>query len=393
MRCGILPYVQNNRYFMAGIYVHIPFCKTRCDYCDFYSTTLGERLAEAYVEKACGEMRLRRDYLGGAHVNGVYFGGGTPTRLSIPMLGRLCDCIYDNFEVDKDAEITVEANPDDLCDEYVSGLRDLPFNRVSMGVQSFNDALLAGIHRRHSAAQAEEAFERLRGAGIGNISIDLIYGLPGETVEQWEADVEKAVELRPEHISAYALTYESGTPLYKRLQAGEIAEADEDSYLLMYGLLTDRLRQAGYEHYEISNFALNGRRAVLNSSYWKGEPYIGIGPGAHSYNGTVRRCNIPDVERYVVAQGDVPHETESLDAGTCYDEMVMTRLRTCDGLDTGEVERVFGKERYEYLMRNAAPAIRRGLLEEYELDGRHIVRLTRKGIFVSDEVISDLMAV
>lgn len=390
MRRLAVLYINND--IMAGIYVHVPFCKTRCSYCDFYSTTFGAEVMEKYTARVCVELSARKKYPGSGKISSVYFGGGTPSRLEIRQLKRLFDCICDNFEIADGAEITVEANPDDLCDEYVQALRTLPFNRVSMGVQSFNDNLLAVINRRHTAQQAVDTFNRLRGAGFGNISIDLIYGLPGETLAMWENDVVKAITMKPEHVSAYALTYEPGTLLYRRRRAGEIAEADEDLYVSMYGLLMDRLNEAGYEHYEISNFSLPGRRAVHNSSYWTGEPYLGVGPGAHSYDDVSRRCNTPDVMSYISSDGDVPHESELLDMDTRYDEMVMTRLRTREGIDLGLVRDEFGGQRLDYLMENAARSIAAGQLEEYECKGRRMLRLTRKGIFVSDEIMSDMMA-
>lgn len=347
---------------------------------------------EAYAEAVCRELDLRRDYLGCQRIHSVYFGGGTPTRLAIRLLGRICRSIYDSFEVDGDAEVTIEANPDDLCGEFADALRALPFNRLSIGVQSFDDALLAKARRRHTAVQAAEAFARARAAGFGNISIDLIYGFPGETLEMWESDVRQAVALRPEHVSAYALAFEPGTPLYREKAAGRVEETGEDLYLAMYELATGTLRGSGYEHYEISNFALPGHRAAHNSSYWNGTHYLGAGPGAHSYNGASRRRNLPDVMRYIEGNGCAPHESETLDDAAKYDEMVMTRLRTCEGIDLAALGSEFGRARLEYLMRNARRHIGAGLLEECGCGGRRMLRLTRRGVFVSDGVMSDLMA-
>lgn len=376
---------------MAGIYVHVPFCKTRCAYCDFYSTTFGTDVRERYVARVCRELVERRGYICGAQVTGVYLGGGTPTRLTTAQLRRICHAVFANFNVAAGAEVTLEANPDDLSLEYVAALRTLPFNRVSMGVQSFSDGQLRAVGRRHTAAQAVEAYGRLRRAGFANVSLDLIYGFPGESMAMWQRDVEQAVALRPEHLSAYALTYEPGTPLTKKLNAGELAEAGEDTYINMYAFLVDRLVQAGYEHYEISNFAQPGRRAVLNSLYWKGECYLGVGPGAHSFDGRSRRANACDVEAYAAAKGDVPNDTELLDDATMYDEMVMTRLRTCEGLELSEVAGRFGRERLDYLLANAQAPLAAGLLELYCEGERRMLRFTKKGIFVSDGIMSDLM--
>lgn len=378
---------------MAGIYVHIPFCKSRCDYCDFYSTTLGTEVAERYIVWACCEITERKTYLGEAHIGSIYFGGGTPTRLSIEQLTRLCACIQENFSILPNAEITIEVNPDDITENFARALHALSFNRISMGVQSFNDVLLADIHRRHTSRQAEEAYFCLRDAGFENISLDLIYGLPDETLEQWESDVIKLITLRPEHVSAYALTYESGTPLYQRRCAGYIKESSEELYIAMYELLIDKLHAAGYEHYEISNFALKGFRSVHNSSYWCGIPYLGIGAGAHSYNGIDRRCNIPDVAKYITAKEDVPHETETLDARMRYNETVMTSLRTSHGIDLAAMQCEFGQDMFDYLLHNAENALRQELLEIRTYHNRQKLRLTRKGIFVSNDIISNLFFV
>ena len=380
---------------MAGIYLHFPFCASRCVYCDFYSTTQVGK-GKAYVKALCNELKLRSGYLSSngqsLPVETVYWGGGTPSTLGTGLMEEVFDTLYATFPVVQDAEITLEANPDDLSAEKIKAFSKLPFNRLSMGIQTFSDDKLTFLNRRHTGQQAIDAVKACQDAGFDNISIDLIYGLPGETLAMWENDVVKAITMKPEHVSAYALTYEPGTLLYRRRRAGEIAEADEDLYVSMYGLLMDRLNEAGYEHYEISNFALPGRRAVHNSSYWTGEPYLGVGPGAHSYDGVSRRCNTPDVMSYISSDGDVPHESELLDMDTRYDEMVMTRLRTREGIDLGLVRDEFGGQRLDYLMENAARSIAAGQLEEYECKGRRMLRLTRKGIFVSDEIMSDMMA-
>ena len=282
---------------MAGIYIHIPFCKTRCAYCDFYSTTQTS-LRERYIQALCRELELRNGYLQGHHVHTVYFGGGTPSQLRPTDLERIFGLIYKVYGLEQCTEITLEANPDDLTDDYVAALARLPFNRVSMGIQTFHDPTLRLLNRRHTAAQAVAAVNRLRRAGIRNISIDLIYGLPGETQERWEADLRQALSLDVEHISAYLLTYEEGTPLYRMKQQGQVQEADEDSCLCFFTTLMDTLAANGYEHYEISNFCKPGFHSRHNSSYWQGTPYLGCGPSAHSYNGQTRSWNTPSIDRY-----------------------------------------------------------------------------------------------
>lgn len=375
---------------MAGIYIHIPFCKRRCDYCAFFSTTLGAEARQHYVARLGREAAERRDYLGGEAVSSVYFGGGTPSQLSVGELASIFGALRANFEINGGAEVTMEVNPDDITPAYAAALRSLPVNRISMGVQSFHDSLLRSIRRRHTAEKAVYSYNILREAGFGNISIDLIYALPGETAEQWDEDLRKAIALRPEHVSAYALSFEEGTPLYARLRRGETRELPEDSYAQMYAMLVKALRGAGYEHYEISNFAMPGRRARHNSSYWIGVPYLGLGAGAHSFDGASRRVNLPDVAEYISAES-VPCETERLTPAEEYDEMVMTRLRTCEGISLPELEARFGIKARSYIMSMAGSYIRAGKLRIKALGGDERMTLTEDGVLISDAIISDLM--
>jgi oxygen-independent coproporphyrinogen-3 oxidase len=388
---------------MAGLYIHIPFCQSRCIYCGFYSTTLTE-LKEAYVEAVCKETLPCPPYREGVksfeEISTVYLGGGTPSQLSPALLHRLF-CHLEESQIiprligrgkGEGLEITMECNPDDLTDEYVTVLSNLPINRISMGAQTFSDERLHFLHRRHQARQVNEAVERLRKAGFQNISIDLMFGFPGETLEDWEADIEEALKLQVEHISAYSLMFEEGTRLYKLREEGKVKETDEELYLKMYETLIDRLTAAGYEHYEISNFARPGFRSRHNSSYWDGTPYLGLGAAAHSYDIDSRWWNISDVWEYIrrIQQGESPiEEKEILSKTTRYDDAVMTALRTSRGLYLKDVETSFGQELKEYLMTNALPHLREGRLT-MEND---YLRLTRKGLFVSDSVMSDLMYV
>jgi oxygen-independent coproporphyrinogen-3 oxidase len=286
----------------------------------------------------------------------------------------------------------MECNPDDLTDEYVTALSNLPINRISMGAQTFSDERLHFLHRRHQARQVNEAVERLRKAGFQNISIDLMFGFPGETLEDWEADIEETLKLQVEHISAYSLMFEEGTRLYKLREEGKVKETDEELYLKMYETLIDRLTAAGYEHYEISNFARPGFRSRHNSSYWDGTPYLGLGAAAHSYDIDSRWWNISDIREYIrrIQQGESPiEEKEILSKTTRYDDAVMTALRTSRGLYLKDVETSFGQELKEYLMTNALPHLQEGRLT---MENNYL-RLTRKGLFVSDSVMSDLMYV
>ena len=377
---------------MAGVYVHVPFCKSRCVYCGFFSTT---RLAlrQRYVDAVCREWTLRRQELR-EPVRTLYIGGGTPSQLEPEQLRQLFGVLADSTL----EEVTIECNPDDVTETFAREFASMPVNRVSMGAQTFSDERLRFLHRRHTAAQVVEAVGRLRKAGIGNISIDLMYGFPEETIDEWHDDISAALALGVEHLSAYALMYEEGTPLYEMLERGEVEEADEELSRRMYYDLKDRLAAAGYEHYEISNFARKGFRSKHNSSYWNGTPYVGLGAGAHSFDGRRRSWNIDDVEGYVEelrswgdeevrSWGDEEvrrwAEGEVLDEVSRYNELVMTALRTREGLDLS----VLTGEQRGYCLRMAKRFVDGGLLA---MEDRRL-RLTRDGLFVSDMIMRELM--
>ena len=394
---------------MAGLYIHIPFCQSRCIYCDFFSTTCTHRM-EAYVGAVTRELELRRHYLPhtGARplLHTVYIGGGTPSLLPTPLLYRLFEGIARWYDIAPQAEVTIEANPDDVHDPWIATLHHTPVNRVSLGIQSFDDPTLRLLNRRHNAQQAIGAVRRLQEAGIADISIDLMYGLPGQTAEQWKADLHTALALAPTHLSAYALIYEEHTRLWTMRQRGEVAEADEQLSLHMYSLLMDTLAQAGYEHYEISNFALPGHRARHNSSYWQGVPYIGCGAAAHSYDGSNRQWNCSDLEEYIggvmgcTSQQAAAHGTwvthERLTDDERYNDLIITALRTADGLDVAALRQRFGQARASYCLKAARPHIEAGrltLTDGKEQPASGLLRLTRQGLFLSDGVMSDLLYV
>lgn len=384
---------------MAGLYVHIPFCKSRCIYCDFYSTTR-EAEQEAYVGALCREIRERRHELpaeadGRVCARTIYIGGGTPSLLSPAQLARIFGCIRENYAVADGAEVTVEMNPEDVVvDEALSlagGLANGTFNRVSLGIQTFDDDLLRLLRRRHSAVRAVEAVKSLQLVGAQNISIDLIYGLPGQTLELWERDLDVAFSLGVQHLSAYALSYEEGTPLWRMRQRGEVQEAADELSVRMYERLCQRARKAGFEHYEISNFALPGYHSRHNSSYWTGEAYLGFGPGAHSFDGRrTRRSNHSSLSDYLSAGGggEVPHDVEVLSDEELYEEAVMCGLRTCRGVDLAEIGHRFGRQRLDYLLQQASSHLRGGRLA---IEHEHL-RLTEAALMISDDVMSDLMA-
>lgn len=369
------------------LYIHVPFCQSRCIYCDFYSTTSGEDLRRRYVEALKEELRNRADELPSRQLPTIYWGGGTPSQLKIAQIEDVMQCISTTFTLTPNAEVTLEVNPDDITAELADELRQMGFNRVSLGIQTFDDRLLKMLRRRHTAAEAVQAVQTLANAGFDNISIDLIYGLPQQTPEAFTADLEQALTLPVTHLSAYALTVESGTALDRLVTAGQLTPADDEVCRAEYELLLDRTALAGFEHYEISNFALPGRRSRHNSGYWHDIPYLGCGPGAHSYHGDERRYNLPNLRRYVENPGNPPHETERLTQAEHFDELLFTALRTQEGLSLERVEKCFGHDWLERLLRESAGFRQHGLM--------HIVngnlRLTREGIFVSDSLISDLM--
>ena len=368
---------------MTGLYIHIPFCKSRCIYCGFYSTTLLE-LRQQYLNAVIREMSMRpTDDI----ISTIYLGGGTPSQLTDDQLRKLFDAIYNIYNVSEDAEVTIECNPDDITEEFARMLASLPVNRVSMGVQTFSDARLSFLRRRHKAADVSQAVCRLRSAGIGNISIDLMFGFPDETLSDWQSDIDAALALNPEHISAYSLMYEEGTVLFEQCKNLEIKKLSEETERQMYETLIDCLTTAGYDHYEISNFAKPSRHSRHNSSYWDGTPYIGIGAAAHSYDLQSRQWNISDIRQYIkdIAQGIRPYEQELLDDDTRYNDLITTALRTKDGIHLSALT-----DKYRtYLLANAQPSITRNLLR---IDDDHI-HLTRQGLFVSDDVMSDLFCV
>ncbi len=375
---------------MAGVYVHIPFCASRCSYCDFFSTLRLDEVGHDYVEALIAEARLRKAELNGKPVKTLYMGGGTPSQLPLPLLARLIDGLKATLDLNAVQEFTLEANPDDVTPEWCAAVRALGVNRVSMGVQSFQDAVLRLVGRRHTARQAIDAVASLRHAGIDNISIDLIYGLPGQTLETWAESVRQAVDLRPQHISAYGLTYEPGTRLWQQRECGEVVEASEDQYLDMYRILIGLLQVAGYEHYEISNFALPGYRSRHNSSYWNETPYLGLGAAAHSYDGTMRRSNPADLCGYIrrITSGQPACQVEDLAWWERYDERVMLGLRTADGVDAHRLRSDFGDKAWAHFVSEARRHIDAGNMICTD-DGRYI--LTSEGIVLSDSVMRDLM--
>lgn len=372
------------------IYIHVPFCASRCIYCDFYSTTLSDDYKKQYVQAACAEIIQRHDYLPQKPLQSIYFGGGTPSLLSINQIEQLLSTILKNYSVESDAEITIEANPDDVNSTFAQDINSLGVNRVSLGVQSFDDYILHLLNRRHTAHEAEVAVHTLYNHSICNISIDLIYGLPSQTLQQFESDLDKAFSLPIKHLSSYALSIEKGTILYRKIANGELSKTDEDLYIKAYAKLIEKAKINGFEHYEISNFAKPGFYSRHNSGYWDGTPYLGIGPGAHSFNGGAeRRFNLPDIKSYIKANGEPAFNKEILTDSERFDELIFTSLRTQKGLELNIIKKSFPFEWYKQLMCDARPHL---ISQKLVLtDNNEFLKLTEKGIMTSNDIISDLM--
>ena len=332
---------------MSGLYIHIPYCHSKCAYCDFFSTPRAYDI-DGYIAAIHREYRIRRNEIGSAPPSTIYIGGGTPSILSPQQLSSLLKPL----ETDTAVETTIEVNPEDVTVDYAMTLVDCGINRVSMGVQSLCDSELRAIGRRHSANDALLAAETIRSAGITNLSIDLIFGLPGQTLESWESTLSQALALKPRHLSAYSLMYEPGTRLWARLQAGKLCETPQEVSEQMYLTLCNLAAEAGMEHYEISNFAIPGFRSLHNSSYWNLTPYLGLGVAAHSYDGHVRRSNPTEIRRYVESDEPIYIE-ESLSETERINEYLLIRLRTSEGLMISDFTSRFGADACRRLLAKA----------------------------------------
>lgn len=379
---------------MAGLYIHIPLCTQRCSYCDFFSTTLLNKRVEL-IDALCKEMKMRAHYLpvDGNVLETIYIGGGTPSLLSSSEINILIDCALESFpHVDTGKmEITMEANPNDLSDSYLKELSGTAINRLSIGCQSFNDTTLKIINRRHNAEEAKNAIANARKYGFNNISIDLIYGLPSQTIDSWKDDVATAIVLKPNHISAYCLELHEGSLLTKKVAKGELTEMDEADCLTCFKHLREATSASGYEHYEISNFAQKGFRSRHNSSYWHDIPYIGIGPAAHSYNGVSRQWNVSHLPKYLkaISENRLDTEIETLSVTEKYNDYILTALRTSDGIDFQYISNKFGTRFSDLAKEVAAKQQNDG---NVEIIGEKC-HLTEKGIFISDSIFTEFIVV
>jgi oxygen-independent coproporphyrinogen-3 oxidase len=335
------------------------------------------------------EISLRKNYLGNENISTIYIGGGTPSLLSLNETEAIINQIYKHFSVDTDSEITFEANPDDIDIEYLSGLIKLNVNRISLGIQSWRDADLKLMNRRHDSKQAEQALKNVIKAGFENISVDLIYGLPKTTVKDWESNLDTTFLYDIQHLSAYHLTIEPKTRFQKMLEKGIFNEIDEEESAALFNILIEKSDKAGFVHYEISNFGKPGYFSIHNSNYWKQVNYIGVGPSAHSFNGYSRQWNIKSIKQYInlVNTGKTFFEQEELDAQTRFNEYIMTSLRTMWGIDLNYVEKTFEKEGYDYIVNLSGKFKEYGLMKS---ENQHLI-LTNQGKMISDNIISEFM--
>ncbi len=373
---------------MAGIYIHIPFCKKLCNYCDFYHVQNVDNYGP-FLEALNREAIIRKDYLENENVTSIYIGGGTPSVLQVSEVQLIFQNIREIFSIDMDCEITMELNPDDVNPDYLKGLFDLNINRISLGIQSWRNADLRLLNRRHDTFQAEQALYETFKAGFTNITIDLIYGIPGMTLNDWSENLDKSLSFDIKHLSAYHLTIEPETPFASMKERGLISEAEEEESSAQFNLLLEKATNAGFIHYEISNFGKPGFFSKHNSSYWKQVSYLGLGPSAHSFNGYSRQWNVRDVKKYIksVNSGDLLFEKENLSKRIRFNEYILTSLRTMWGIDLDYVEATFDKEGYDYLVNLSGKLIDYGLMKQ---ENKTLV-LTNQGKMISDNIIRELM--
>ena len=372
---------------MAGIYIHIPFCKQACHYCNFhFSTSMKHK--NGFLDALLKEISLQAGYLEEHDVETIYFGGGTPSLLTGEELGSVLTAIYSRFNITPGAEITFETNPDDINLEKLMEWKSRGINRLSIGVQSFYDEDLRWMNRAHDAGQAQNSIAQSQSAGFENITIDLIYGTPGLTDQKWKNNVEQAISLGIPHLSCYALTVEPSTALEKMIALKKSPPVNTDDQARQFGILMDALGEAGYEHYEISNFALPGKRSRHNSSYWQRQPYLGLGPSAHSFKGNTRQWNVSNNILYInsLSNNEVPFEFEVLTPVQEMNEIIMTSLRTSEGLDLPALSDRFGSSAVAEVIKSARPYLDRNLV--IEKDG-HLM-LSKEGKLFADGIAAAL---
>jgi oxygen-independent coproporphyrinogen III oxidase len=372
---------------MAGIYLHIPFCKKACHYCDFHFST-SPQYKEPMLKALRQEILLRKSYLNNQSIETIYFGGGTPSLLSANELQILLGEIVDQFDVSSKAEITIEANPDDLNPQRVKELRQTLINRFSIGIQSFFEEDLRWMNRAHTATEAQSSIKRVQDAGFENITADLIYGYPLLTNPKWEHNIQELIQLNIPHISSYSMTVEPATALSSFIKKGEQKAMDEGQSAAQFLILMERLKEAGFDHYEISNFAKPGSYSKHNSNYWEGISYLGIGPSAHSFNGESRQWNISNNAKYIdqIEKGKIPAEIEELTLENRINEYIMTSLRTSKGMDLDKIADQFGSD-YSNEIKNNLDAFTE---KNWILKKDQQIILTTDGKLFADHIASEL---
>jgi oxygen-independent coproporphyrinogen-3 oxidase len=375
---------------MAGIYIHIPFCKQACYYCDFHFSTNQEKKAEM-VQAINAELSLQKDYLGREPVQTIYFGGGTPSLLNREELDAILNSIYTHFQVAEMAEITLEANPDDLSTAKFRALRESGVNRLSIGIQSFDDTVLQFLNRAHNATSSYRCVEEARNSGFDNISIDLIYSIPGQDDATWLKNIQKALTLHPEHISSYSLTIEEKTAFGRWAAQGKLKGVEDEIAAIQLELLVDCLDRAGYEQYEVSNFARPGFISRHNSSYWQEQKYLGVGPSAHSFNGVSRQYNIAQNHAYLqtLAEGKIPSTVEILSREDRINDYLLTRLRTSWGADLKKLKKELDYDVFS-IHRQYVDSL---CLQGFAFVENDVLVLSRTGKLLADKISSDLFTV
>ncbi|MEK6780878.1 MAG: radical SAM family heme chaperone HemW [Bacteroidota bacterium] len=374
---------------MAGLYVHIPFCKQACHYCDFHFST-NRQLTSQLCEAMAVEIKLQKDYLKDEVLKTIYLGGGTPSLLSIKELEIILRAITDHHQLDPHPEITLEANPDDLTGKKLLDLHEIGINRLSIGIQSFENEILKFLNRGHTSQSALECVSLARDAGFDNLSLDLIYAIPGQDNTAWEKNLEQAIRLSPEHISSYSLSIEEKTAFGRWLHSGKFKTTDEEVAAQQFEIVMEKLEKAGYEHYEISNFSKPGFHSRHNSSYWEQQNYLGIGPSAHSYNGNTRQFNIPNNHLYhkSIMNNKIPFELEILTRANKINEYIFTSLRTNRGCD---LRRLVAEHSYD-VQTKLSDYINNIIETRLAIMDNHILKLTHSGKLLADKIASDLFA-
>ena len=375
---------------MAGIYLHIPFCKQACNYCDFHFST-SMKMKVDFVKAIIQEIELRKDVFANKFISSIYFGGGTPSLLSIEELNMIFEKLYRSFKINADVEITLESNPDDLNFNKILQLKDTPINRLSIGVQSFRDEDLKYMNRAHTATEALNSIKVAQDIGFQNITIDLIYGTPGMSNEDWKYNLRKSFTLNLPHISSYALTVEEKTPLYYQILKKNISPVDEQQSVDQFKILMDEMLRYGYEQYEISNFCKDNSYSKHNSSYWRKDHYLGLGPSAHSYFGNSRLWNVSNNVKYINALSEsvLPLVNENLNTQDMYNEYVMTSLRTKWGCSLIQIEKDYPR----FFLNYFKVQIKSHEINGNVIENKGVYRLSEKGKLIADRITSDLFVI